>query len=78
MAGMLVHRLRPVNPQPFAHKRALVHASRGVGMLSPCTVGHMIHSPQHTTRSNTMALVLIACCITGWYISRPIVRLLGL
>jgi len=25
-----------------------------------------------------MVLVFIACCITGWYISRPIVRLLGL
>jgi len=25
-----------------------------------------------------MALVLLSCCITGWIISRPIVRALGL
>jgi hypothetical protein len=25
-----------------------------------------------------MALVIVACCITGWVISRPVVRALGL
>jgi hypothetical protein len=25
-----------------------------------------------------MALVIVACCITGWVISRPVVRVLGI